>query len=756
MTKDRILVSVFFCALACVCSITSARRVAASGAAGAPNPATASPFAPSNARTEDGHPIPAAQFFPARRCLSCHQDTHAAWAASLHRNAGREPFYRDSVDILARQRGRRETQHCESCHAPVAVLSGALLKDGHEPHDNRDPTLTTVEDEGVTCTVCHSITSTRLDGTGSYTLRRPALLARADGMPVEGDVSDAAILANVDGHRRAVMRPLLKTPEFCAACHKSSAPPALNNYKFLRGFSTYDEWQQSGASHETVAAYYPRPQRLTCNSCHMPKVESLNDRAAKGGEVSSHRWLGANTAVPLFYGDQQQLALTEKFLQNKVLNVDIFALGSPTAERRVAPLSPDAVNRVPFMPGEEVTVEVVVSNRKAAHSFPPELRDMYEPWVEFEAFDGSGQSVYHSGFVKADQTLDESAHVYKSVLLDGDSRVVTRHQMWDVKAKAYDNAVAAGRSDIARFRFRLPPAPKGSNRAAVPTITTLTLRARVNYRRFVQEYTDYVLARHGAPQLSIPIVKMAETEVKLIAGSGNADAAPTSQNAQTGALRWNDYAIGLFEQAQYGPASEAFQQAAALSPRDPFPLVSAAVAELRIEQYGLARAQLGRAAELIGRALRLDPVQPRTRFFHALLLRSQGQASEAAAELGRLAAQFPRDREIARQFGQTVYGLNQLSDARQAFETILAIDPTDAGAFQFLAPIYAAMSQTQAADGARSLYLLWRDDPLAESVAARFFAANPQWGEERVLSHAHGADSPMRPTLIGQMAAPDR
>ena len=38
----------------------------------------------------------------------------------------------------------------------------------------------------------------------------------------------------------------MKTPEFCASCHKSVAPPSLNGYKFIRGFSVYDEWQPAG------------------------------------------------------------------------------------------------------------------------------------------------------------------------------------------------------------------------------------------------------------------------------------------------------------------------------------------------------------------------------------------------------------------------------------------------------------------------------------------------------------------------------
>jgi Flp pilus assembly protein TadD len=706
-------------------------------------------FSPSNARTEGGKPIPADQFFPAARCASCHKESHAEWSESLHRNAGREPFYKESVALLERARGGVPAQHCEACHAPVAVLSGELQagRGGGQSH--------AMEDEGVSCAVCHSITEVRLDGTGSYTMRRPALLARTDGTPVTGNVSDAEIMADVAGHRRAVMRPLLKQPEFCAACHKSVATPELNQYKFLRGFSAYDEWQQSGASGEAVMPYYRREQRLSCNSCHMPRVDGQGDLGAKEGTIASHRWLGANTAAPLFYGQQRQLEMTESFLQSNVLSLDIFAIKSGTEGKLLGPLNAQGANPIALKPGEEVTVEVVVANRKAAHSFPPELRDMYEPWVEFEALDQSGQTIYHSGFIKPDQTLDESAHVYKSILLDESGRAITRHQMWLARVKAYDNAIPSGRSDIARYHFRVPA------NVRTGAFISLTLRARLNYRRFIQEYTSYVLQQRRVLSLNIPVVQMAAAEVKIVAPRAPASnrTAPggngASRTPELQALRWNDYGIGLLEQAQYGPASEAFRRASQLNPNDPDPLVSAAVAEMRTERYGPERDQLRKASLLLDEALKLAPRLARTRFVHALLLRSEGKQSEASEELIGIACEYPRDREVQRQLGQTLYAMGRVEEARVAFESILTIDPNDTGAYQFLAPIYLSEGRTSEAARARSLYLLWRDDPLADRVAVRFFNANPQWAEERVLMHTHGEDSPSRPTLTGHFAAPE-
>lgn len=706
-------------------------------------------FSPSNARTEHGGLIPVEQFFSAKRCVGCHQDTHAAWSESLHRNAAREPFYRESVDILLRTRGIEFTRHCESCHTPVALFSGALTKNS----PRQQAPFTPLDDEGVTCTVCHSITEARLDGTGSFTIRRPALLAKEDGTPIFGNFTDEQILADVPGHKRAVMRPLLRAPEFCATCHKVDAPAELNGYKHIRGFSAYDEWQQSGASHEAVAPYYRTEERVDCRGCHMPKIESLHDRAAKNGVIASHQWLGANTAAPLFYGQTKQVERIEEFLSSKVINADIFALKRESTGETFQELA--SGSQLALIPGEEVTAEVVVANRKAAHSFAPEVRDLYEIWVAFEAVDDQGKVLMRSGFLKPNAMLDESAHVYKAILLDEDSRPITRHQIWLTNVVGYNNAIPAGRSDIARFRFRLPTNLKTTGAGAV------TLKATVNYRRFTQEYTNFVLRQQGK-KLTIPIVRMAESEVRLIpvsAGTSspkNKPAARDRASRELQARRWNDYGIALLEQAQYGPAAEAFRRASDLNPQDLNPLVSAAVAEMRTERFGLDRNQLLKAAELLDAALKLDPANARARYFHALVLRSQKKPAEAATELTKLAQEYPRDREVARQLGQTLYVLGRIAEARQAFEAILEVDPTDFGAYQFLSPIYQSEGQTDKANYARFLFLQWRDDPMASTIAARFFAAHPQWTDERVLSHTHDGDSPQRPVLSGFLAAPDK
>jgi len=600
----------------------------------------------------------------------------------------------------------------------------------------------TIDDEGVSCSVCHSITEARLDGTGSYTIRRPALLVKSNGTPVHGDVPDSEIMASVADHKRAMMSDVIKSPEFCATCHKAAAPHELNNYKSMRGFNAYDEWQMSGASTDTITPYYRSDKRLDCRSCHMPAAgEGMKDVSAKNGTVASHRFLGANTATPLFYGQHAQVKKTTEFLQNGVITADIFAVRNEATNELFSSLHQDAESSISWQPNQEITADVVVFNRKAAHSFPPELRDMYEPWVEFEALNEKGDTIYHSGYVRPDKTLDEKAHVYKAILLDSFARVVTRHQVWSTAIKAYDNFIPPGRSDLVRYKFTLPEG-----------VNAVTLRAKVNYRRFIQEYTDYVLSRNKAAHLEMPIVKMAETTVRLV---NQQEAKPKTASGEQEAKRWNDYGIGLLDQREDSQAAMAFRKAAELHPAKADYLVSAAIAEMRMERFAFDDlAQLKKTEVLISQALKTSPGFPRARFYQAAILRAFGKMAEAAKIFGDLAKAHPQDREVRRQLGQTLYSLGRIREAMTEFEAVIKIDPTDALAWQFLEPIYINQGRLSDAATAGRNYLLWRDDPIAESVASLFYQNNPSWADARIRPKAYSHNSPSRPTATGVQAVP--
>lgn len=493
-----------------------------------------SPFIPSNATTSTKQFITQKDFISASRCLKCHANTHEEWSQSAHRNAFREPFYQANVNHLIRDRGIVVTRHCESCHNPVALFSGALSKNAKfaRPFD----------EEGVTCSVCHSIQSVTAQGIGSYTIAPPALLVLKDGTRIK-DASDRQILDDLDSHRRALMRPLMRQPVFCASCHKSAIVPELNGRKWFRTFSVYDEWQQSSFAGETVQPLSTRP-RQTCQDCHMAQQKTTG--------YASHRWPGGNPAIPAHYKWPGQVTATAELLKSNVVAVDIFALREGQQET-IAPIA--STTRV--SPGEKISVDVVVANRGVGHTFPAELRDMFEAWLEFQVTDAGGRVLFTSGAVRPDGTLEWSAHAYRTVPIDDAGEAVTRHDIWRTRVAAFDRQIPAGRADLGRFTFQVP----------TDAHSPIKMVARLNYRRFNSRYIEWV--KRSQPVSQSPVIEMSTAEALIPFGqqsaNGPADAPPGA--AQLGELRkrWRTYGVALLDQQQYEDAVEAFNQARLLA-----------------------------------------------------------------------------------------------------------------------------------------------------------------------------------------------
>jgi len=57
---------------------------------------------PGNAASEEQPVHPARRLPKAEYCADCHQEAYSQWRQALHSNSFRTPFYRTSVNILAR------------------------------------------------------------------------------------------------------------------------------------------------------------------------------------------------------------------------------------------------------------------------------------------------------------------------------------------------------------------------------------------------------------------------------------------------------------------------------------------------------------------------------------------------------------------------------------------------------------------------------------------------------------------------------
>ena len=270
----------------------------------------------------------------------------------------------------------------------------------------------------------------------------------------------------------------------------------VNNYRWFRGFNDYDNWQASGVSGQGARSfYYPaKPQR--CAGCHMPLVAS-HDPGNINGHVHSHRFPGANTAVPFSNQDPEQLAATEKFLKSGFITVDIFAV-SPVQKQKTtamvrrandsqqnantgfavgeesdqsaaamirnvgeiaAPATPPTSR---LKPGDTVQVDVVVRTRKIGHFFPGGTVDSFDVWLELEACDDNGKPIFWSGKV-ADNgkgPVEPGAHFYRALQLDAEGNPINKRNAWQARSLLYAHLIPPGAADVAHYLVKVPPGRK--------------------------------------------------------------------------------------------------------------------------------------------------------------------------------------------------------------------------------------------------------------------------------------------------------
>jgi tetratricopeptide (TPR) repeat protein len=667
------------------------------------------PFTPGNVQVEGEGFIQPGAFPSAEYCGTCHQEAYSQWRQALHSNAFRTPFYRTSVNILIRDqtRGIAFARHCDSCHNLIGVLGGALTEDSKVDRAEFDS-------DGLTCTTCHSVVSLdSTNGNASVTMGVPAVIVDEKGERIPGMVPFDMILRHPERHSQAVMHDFLHTPEFCAACHKANLPATLNDYKFLRAFTAYDEWQNSKFSKRNPLTFYSA-DFTTCQGCHMKRsANTLPDYGAKDGTFASHRWLAGNTAVPFYYGFDEQLKKTIEFLRaGNYLNVDIVALKKAGEDKMIAPLG-----SVPFHlePNNVVEALVVIQNKNIGHSLIPEVRDLYEAWVEFSAQDVDGREIYHSGFIKPDGMLDERAHSFTNRPVNADGEFVDNHKVWTIHSVAYDNTVPAGRSALVRYQFRIPSDVKGP----------IQVTARVNYRHLRQSYLNNIF---GKDHPLYPVVEIASRTRSLNIGENQPVAPDPSDNPDW--MRWNNLGIGYLDQLQYADAINAFDQVVKLRRDYADGYTNVALTNIEWEKYGSARAS-------IQRALSLSPNNARALYYSALLERRAGHSDAELADFLEVVRQYPQSRDARRELGITYYQRDDNEHAMQQFETLQAIDPDDLSAHYNLSILYRRMGMKDKAAEQQALFATKKFDPGSPTYSLGFLRKHPEISNESKPWHIH-------------------
>jgi tetratricopeptide (TPR) repeat protein len=442
-------------------------------------------------------------------------------------------------------------------------------------------------------------------------------------------------------------------------------------------------------------------------------LATLPDYGAKAGWFASHRWLAGNTAVPFYYGFDEQMQKTIAFLKaGNFLNVDVFALKKNGDDNLIAPLG-----SVPFRlePNDMVEAYVVIQNKNIGHSLIPEVRDLYEAWVEVTVKDAGGNEIYHSGFLKPDGMLDTRTHSFTNRPVNVSGEFVDNHKVWTIHSMAYDNSIQAGRSALVRYEFQVPPHVNGP----------LSITARVNYRHLRQSYLNNVF---GEDHPLYPVVELASRTRELKVGMNDPTPAAAGDNEDW--MRWNNVGIGFLDQLQYSDAIEAFERVVKLRPDYDDGYVNVGLTYIEWEKYSLARPALEKA-------LALHPDYARALYYLALVERREGHPEAEVADLQKVVEKYPQSRDARRELGIAYYQQHRPDDAMAQFKALQAIDPDDVAAHYNLAILYRRKGMKAEAAEQAALYATKRIDPAAPTYSLDFLRRHPEISTESVPWHMH-------------------
>jgi len=744
-------------------------------------------FFPSSAQTKEGKNIPAKYFMQSQACERCHKDIYKQWNSSAHHfSSFNNQWYRKSIEYMQDVAGVKSSKWCAGCHDPALLFSGMF------DTPIRQIENTPAAQAGLSCMMCHSIVEVKSTmGQGDFVLEYPKLheLAASEN-PVMRTLHDFMVKVNPEPHRRTFLKPFMRdqTAEFCSSCHKVHLDVPVNRYRWVRGFNEYDNWQASGVSGQGSRSFYYPANPMMCADCHMPLLPS-KDEGNINGFVHSHRFPGANTAVPTANLDSEQLAQSVKFLQDKQVSVDVFAISPADKEAKTPSPSPLASGQelsTTFAVGEEADltapqgskgearaitaplgrvqasvrrgddyrVDVVVRTRKVGHFFPGGTVDAFDVWLELQATDEKGQILFWSGKVEDDGKgpVEPGAHFYRSQQIDAHGNVINKRNAWSNRAVVYVHLIPPGAADTVHYRIQIPENAGDK----------INLHAKLNYRKFMwwntqfayageedshqpkgattPDYDDRKFAFSGdtsgvAGALKkipdLPVITVAEdTKTIPVLPKMSSAPPPITVAAKEDWVRWNDYGIGLFLQSDFKGAEAAFTKTTEADPANADGWVN----------IGRVRTQEGDTAgafTVLDKALSLKPELPRANYFYARDLKEEGDYDQAIVRLQSVLKQYPRDRVVRNELGRVYFLQKKYSDAVEQFEYTLTIDPEDLQAHYNLMLCYNGLGDERKAEAHKIRYLRFKADESSQAITGPYRQNHPHDNNERQAVHEH-------------------
>lgn len=421
-------------------------------------------------RTADGELADVEFFFLNKDCATCHPRQLEEAQGAMHSVAHSDPLYRSLAETARREAGDKVYAYCSGCHSPPGVVSG-LIPAKH------DPELPPEAKAGVTCDVCHQISSLtgndgpwREPGNASFVLQ-----------PGRVKFGHSGIVAENRSHT-GEKKDFFAKSEFCASCHTVIHPSSG-----LRVEHTYGEWK---------ASIYAE-KGIQCQDCHMRSVEdavtvarTLEPVVVRGQSVAE--------------GDMRQIF--PHFFVGGNANADRLSAGPKHSEMAVARLKTAARVELralsPARPGEPMEVQVLVHNEAAGHNLPTGVTELRQMWVELVARDARGNVVQRQGGLDAHGELRSDAIRFGAAAANAAGKET--YKLWEMERFLWKRTIPPKSFSEDRVTLKLPADLSGA----------VTIEARLFYRSAAPQTVQAIMA-DGAFAPKTVEMATARTSVQL-------------------------------------------------------------------------------------------------------------------------------------------------------------------------------------------------------------------------------------------------
>jgi hypothetical protein len=396
-----------------------------------------------------------AEFHTSDRCVACHNGLKTPsgmdvsigfdWRSSIMANSARDPYWQASVrrEDLDHPAFKAEIEDgCADCHMPIARYEakqqgrlGQVFE--HIPFD-RDPKKNAGAEDGISCSVCHQISSKNLGSrdsfNGGFLIDNPESHGdRPEYGPFLIQSGHAHIMQSSTGGFRPVAAAHIRDSALCATCHTLYTKSLSADGRVLGEFPEqmpYQEWLHSDY-----------PNQSTCQACHMPEVQGEVPITTVLGTPRSglhqHTFVGANFLV------LRMLNLYAAELSVSAEPVELNTAADKTLQFLQSQAARVTIRTVNVAAGK-LTADVLVENL-TGHKLPTAFPSR-RAWLHFIVRDRDRRTVFESGALNPDGSIQgnvndvdpaqfeqhyreikntDEVEIYEPILKDGAGHVTT-------------------------------------------------------------------------------------------------------------------------------------------------------------------------------------------------------------------------------------------------------------------------------------------------------------------------------------------